>query len=82
MIHTPAPNRTPLAAIVVFVACSLAFVGARLTLHAQEQLDFIASFTDANGSPVTDVVADELTMLEGGVKGTWCTCSPSSEPWM
>ena len=70
MIHTPAPNRPPLAAIAVFVACSLAFVGARLTLHAQEQLDFIASFTDANGSPVTDVVADELTMLEGGVKGT------------
>ena len=56
MIHTPAPNRPPLAAIAVFVACSLAFVGARLTLHAQEQLDFIASFTDANGSPVTDAV--------------------------
>ena len=77
MNHISAPYRTILVAIAVFLACVLGAAGTRLTLHAQEQLDFFASFTDANGAPVTDVVASELMMVEGGVKGTVVYLQPA-----
>ena len=38
--------------------------GAALSLRAQDQLDFLVSFTDASGAAVTDVTAAELSMVE------------------
>ena len=59
---------------------SLFAVAAALGLRAQEQLDFVLSFTDAKGAAVTDVTANELSIVENGVMGTIVSIQPDTHP--
>ena len=73
-------NHLRLVAVQVFLVGLLAAAATMSTLYAQDQLDFFAIFLNANGSPVTDVTASEITMLEAGVQGSVTLLEPVNRP--
>jgi len=54
--------------------------GAALDLRAQDQLEFFLSFMDAKGAAVTDVTANELSMVENGSMGAIVSLQPDTHP--
>jgi hypothetical protein len=52
------------------VAASLVAACLVPTVQAQEFVDLYVAITDANGAPVLDVRAEELAMIEDGVRGS------------
>ena len=56
----------------VFTAMALAVAATAVALasQAQQELHFFVSFADATGTPLTDVMQDELQMTENGTPGT------------
>ena len=69
--HRRAPHRVaPLAACV---AVALIFTHS---VAAQQDLQFILSFADASGKPLTDISSAELVMTENGADGTILQMEP------
>ena len=66
MNHRAVP--VPIARGVVLPVLLSAAAG--VTVRAQEHLDLHVSFTDVSGAPVLDVQADEIAMVENGIRGT------------
>ena len=58
--------RAPLAALLLTLAIS----ASSEYLHAQQQLQFFASFTDLNDEPVTRLILDDIEVTEDNVAGT------------
>ena len=58
--------RAPLAALLLTLAIS----APSERLHAQQQLQFFASFTDLNDEPVTGLILDDIEVTEDNVAGT------------